>query len=179
MTTLKPVDLRRRAFVGSGLSAVAITAMSCGGSKSTGAWRFFTDEEARTVEAIAAQLIPADTDPGAKETGVVNYIDIQLSLRFKKQRAVYHAGLADADAASRAAFGKRFVELEDAQQIEVLNSMEEKNKAFFYLILAHTRQGFYGDPRHGGNRNMASWKMLGLPTPQVRGRQHYDDRREG
>ena len=39
------------------------------------------------------------------------------------------------------------------------------------LVLNHARQGFYGDPRHGGNRAMASWKMVGLPFPPVRGRQ--------
>jgi len=71
-------------------------------------------------------------------------------------------------------FGKRFVELTDEQQIEVLNTVEEHARQFFQFILAHTRQGFYGDPRHGGNRNMVSWKMVGLPFPPVRGRQHYE-----
>jgi gluconate 2-dehydrogenase gamma chain len=56
-----------------------------------------------------------------------------------------------------------------------LNSTEERSGPFFYLMLTHTRQGFYGDPRHGGNRDMASWKMLNLPTPPVRGRQRYGD----
>ena len=52
---------------------------------------------------------------------------------------------------------------------------EENSKEFFDLILAHTRQGFYGDPRHGGNRDRVSWKMVGLPFPPVRGRMHYDE----
>ena len=72
-------------------------------------------------------------------------------------------------------FGKRFAELAAEQQADALIEVEENLRAFFDLILTHTRQGFYGDPRHGGNRNMASWKMLGLPFPPVRGRQHYDD----
>lgn len=163
----KAVDLRRRTFLAAGMSAAA---MACGRSK----WRFFTADEARTVEAIAAQLIPADSDPGAKEAGVVHYIDIQLSARFKKHRKTYRDGLAGVDAASMKAGGKRFADLAEAQQIDVLNSVEENDKAFFQLILAHTRQGFYGDPRHGGNRNMASWKMVGLPCPPIRGRQHYE-----
>lgn len=153
--------------------------MSCGRAKSTRNWRFFTDDEGRTVEAITAQLIPADTDPGAKEAGVVNYIDLQLSKRFKKHRKTYREGLIALDAASRQSFGKRFLELPDAQQVEALNSLEEHSKVFFGLILSHTRQGFYGDPRHGGNRNRASWRMLKLATPPVRGRQHYDNERTG
>jgi gluconate 2-dehydrogenase gamma chain len=167
-----PAQLRRRTLLSTALCAAAGTALSCGANKS--AWRFFTDDEARTVEAITAQLIPADTDPGAKEAGVVNYIDIQLSKRFRKHRTTYRHGLAALDASCRTAFGKRFIDLSPADQVEALNSTEEHSKVFFNLLLTHTRQGFYGDPRHGGNRNMASWKMLRLATPPVRGRQHYD-----
>jgi hypothetical protein len=31
-------------------------------------------------------------------------------------------------------------------------------------------QGYYGSPRHGGNKNWASWRMLKIPTAPVRGR---------
>jgi len=174
----RPDKLRRRTLLSAALLAAAGSAVSCG-RKSTRSWRYFTDDEARTVEAIAAQLIPADTDPGAKEAGVVDYIDIQLSLRFRKHRNTYREGLAGVDAASRTASGKRFVELTGAQQIEILNTTQEHSKIFFNLILSHARQGFYGDPRHGGNRNRASWRMLKLATPPVRGRQHYDTPQTG
>jgi len=43
-------------------------------------------------------------------------------------------------------------------------------REFFRLVADHCLQGYYGSPRHGGNRNFASWKMLGLDTPQVLGR---------
>ena len=32
--------------------------------------------------------------------------------------------------------------------------------------------GFYGDPRHGGNKDRVSWRMLGVPDPPIRGRLH-------
>ena len=172
--------LRRRSFLGAGLAAtVAGSAVSCGSSKSVSPWRFFTAAEGETLDAICAQLIPADQDPGAKEARVVNYIDIQLSQRFRKHRAAYRQGLAGIDQTSRGKFGKQFVGLTADQQIEVLNTVEENSKVFFELLLTHTRQGFYGDPRHGGNRNMASWKMVGLPFPPVRGREHYDQTKAG
>jgi len=171
--------MRRRTFLGAGLSAAAAgTGISCAHFQG-GAWRFFTAAEAQTVDAICAQLIPADQDPGAREAGVVNYIDIQLTRPFKKHQAAYRNGIAGVDAASRAKFGKRFAELSGDGQVEMLNDVEERSAAFFDLILNHARQGFYGDPRHGGNRNMASWKMLGLPFPPVRGRQHYDEPKAG
>ena len=170
------IKLRRRTFLSVGLSAaVAGTAVSCGGGKGAGsAWRFFTAAEARTVDAICAQLIPADRDPGAREAAAVNYIDIQLTRTFKKFQATYRQGIAAVETSSRSRSNHGFAELSSSQQVEVLNEVEESSPAFFDLILAHTRQGFYGDPRHGGNRGMVSWKMVGVPYPQVRGRQHYD-----
>jgi len=150
--------------------AVAGSTLSCSHAPAD-EWRFFNTAQARTVDAIAAQLIPADQDPGAREAGVVYYIDLQLSRRFKRHRAAYVRGIAWIDGASRTRFGQSFAGLAPEQQIAVLNDAEEKESAFFDLILAHTRQGFYGDPRHGGNRDRVSWKMLGLPYPQVRGRQ--------
>lgn len=166
--------LHRRSLLGAGLAAVAGSAISCAVGRAGSPWRFFTLAEAATLDAICAQLIPADRDPGAKEARVVNYIDIQLSQRFRKHRTAYRLGLAGIDHTSRAKFGKAFVELASGQQVEALNAVEESSKVFFELLLIHTRQGFYGDPRHGGNRNMASWKMVGLPFPPVRGREHYD-----
>lgn len=168
----------RRAFLGAGVSA-AVLGPTIGCGSKPGPWRFFTDAEARTLAAVCSQLIPADRGPGAKEAGVVNYIDIQLTRVFKKHRAAYRQGLAAIDAESRAKAKRPFVELQASQQVDVLNAIEEKSPAFFDLLLTHTRQGFYGDPRHGGNRNMASWKMVGLPFPPVRGRQHYDEPKAG
>jgi len=122
------------------------------------------------VDAICAQIIPSDQDAGAREAGVVNYIDIQLTRHFKPHRDLYRRGLASVDALSQARWGRPFADLAPAAQTDMLRDVEKKAKAFFDLILAHTMQGFYGDPRHGGNRDAVSWKMLALPFPQVRGR---------
>ncbi|MEO8371096.1 MAG: gluconate 2-dehydrogenase subunit 3 family protein [Candidatus Solibacter sp.] len=175
----KAKQLCRRSLLGAGLAAAAGAAISCAGSRGASPWRFFTAAEGHILDAICAQLIPADRDPGAKEAGVVNYIDIQLCRPFRKHRPVYREGLAGIDRISRGKFAKGFVELGSEQQVEVLNAVEENSKAFFELLLTHTRQGFYGDPRHGGNRNRTSWKMVGLPSPPVRGREHYDQVKAG
>jgi len=160
----------RRAFVAIGLGAAA----GCGRRGGGPYWRFFTADEARTVDAICAQLIPADGDPGASEARVVNYIDIQLSRPFKKHRQAYRRGIAVVDETSRRMFRKGFMELSAAERLEVLRETEKNSREFFDLILVHVRQGYYGDPRHGGNYQMASWKMVRLPFPQIRGRQHYE-----
>ena len=169
----------RRRFLQAGLSIAVGATIACSRGTATGNWRFFTPAQAETVDALCEQLIPADQDPGAKAAGVVHFIDLQLSRRFKKHRAAYAKGLEAVDAASRSKYARRFVELTSEQQIEVMNAVEENSRAFFDLLVTHARQGFYGDPRHGGNRNRVSWKMVGLPFPPVRGREHYGQTKAG
>jgi gluconate 2-dehydrogenase gamma chain len=167
----KKDSIQRRRFLGAGLSATATGVLaSCGRSGGGPHWRFFTAAEASAVDAICEQLIPADTDPGARQAGVVNFIDLQLTKHHKRHQGAYRKGIAGVDAVSRKRFGKPFAELPAEQQIEVLTEVEEKDAEFFGLIRTHAMQGFYGDPRHGGNRGAVSWKMLGLSSPPVRGR---------
>ena len=50
------------------------------GPPPAGTLRFFTPHEARTVEALTARLLPGTPDdPGAREAGVVYYIDNVLA----------------------------------------------------------------------------------------------------
>ena len=156
---------------------------ACRGGRSP--WRFLTVDEARTLAAIGDQIIPPDQDPGAAWAGVVNYIDRELCGHFKPLRQTYRLGLAAVDRSSRLNYGAGFAELTSAKQIELLTQMEQgraRGEAwkhidpakFFGILLDHTMQGFYGDPRHGGNRDAVSWKMLKLPYPPIRGRAPYD-----
>lgn len=55
--------------------------------------RFFTEEEARAVEAATARIIPGDADdPGAVEAGVVRYIDAKLADHEAFAEPTYHSG---------------------------------------------------------------------------------------
>ena len=174
--------ITRRKFIQVTTAAAAGSVVGCANKGSP--WRFFTLEEGRTVAAICERLIPADQDPGATEAGVVNFIDLQLMGPYKRYRANYRQGLKGVEQASLQKFGHGFTELSPGIQDEVLKALEGgvtgeawkglSSKDFFTLILGHTMQGFYGDPRHGGNRGRASWKMLGVPYPPIRGRLHYD-----
>ena len=148
--------------------------VACGRRGSS--WRFFTAEEARTLEAVCAQIIPEDQDPGAVRAGVVRFMDTQLTRFYKPLQKTYRRGIAQLDQASIDFAGKRFADLPAAQPLAVLHHIESNPelRPFFELLVAHTMQGFYGDPRHGGNRERVSWKMVGLPYPPLRGRLRYD-----
>ena len=161
------------------VTAVAATAGPLASCLANGnPWRCLGKDEARTLAAICERIIPADQDPGAAWAGVVTFIDRQLTGPYRHMRKTYQSGLAGANTTSRAMFGKAFVGLTAPQQDAVLQSLEKGEapgdaasaKAFFELVVTHTMQGFYGDPRHGGNRERMSWKMLRLPYPPVRGR---------
>jgi len=179
-------NLSRRQFIQLGAAAAAASGISCNTPFSS-PWRFFALGEARTLASISDQLIPPDRDPGADWARVVNYIDIQLCGPFERWRTMYRKGLASVNRASRALHDRPFALLSSDQQFAMLRTMESGElspdgwdgihpSAFFELLLNHAMQGYYGDPRHGGNRDHASWKMVGLPYPQIRGRQHYESK---
>jgi gluconate 2-dehydrogenase gamma chain len=176
--------LNRRAFLQAALAAAAAgTGVACSGNGTP--WRFLAVDEARTLAAISDQIIPPDQDPGAAWAGVVNYIDRQLCGPFKNLQKTYRRGIAGVDQSSRMSYGKAFADLGAQQQMDLLHQLEggeapgavwkqASSPEFFALVVDHTMQGYYGDPRHGGNREGTSWKMLGLPYPPIRGRQRYD-----
>lgn len=154
----------RRGF----LAAVAASTVACNSRQSP--WRFFTREEARTMEAVCARIIPADQDAGAAEAGVVNFIDRQLSGFYKGLRKTYRDGIAAVDRTAVERNGGAFADLNAQQQTALLMEMEKNHSPFFDLVVSHTMMGYYGSPRHGGNRDGVSWKMLGVSYPPVRGR---------
>jgi gluconate 2-dehydrogenase gamma chain len=157
----------RRKFIVAGLAG---TAVSCARSKSQ--WRFFSTPEAHTLEAVCAHIIPQDQDPGAVQAGVVVFIDRQLTCFYKPLQKTYRLGIAAIDRESANSAGRAFAELPAASQLDVLRRIERnaETKPFFDMLVAHAMQGFYGDPRHGGNHERASWKMLGVASPPLRGR---------
>ncbi len=169
---MPPDDLDRRAFVQIAGSAVGglIVAPAC--AASAGNWRALTDAEASLVEAVAEQIVPADQDPGAREANVVNYIDKQLAGVFAGHQETYRQGIAGVQRTSNLMFGRDFESLEWSQQTQVLQVLEkgeEPARSFFSLIRDHTMQGFYGSPRHGGNRRLVSFRMVGIDYPRVVG----------
>lgn len=122
---------------------------------------FFTPEQAVEIEAMAAQIIPTDETPGAREARVVNFIDRALTTFNKDNQAAYTKGIADLQAQTRQLFptATKFSGLTDAQQIQVLTAMEKT--PFFNMVRTHTVIGFFASPVHGGNQDKIGWKLIG------------------
>jgi gluconate 2-dehydrogenase gamma chain len=156
----------RRTFLEAAAAAAATGAAGCGGTQ--GGWRVLSEAEARTLDAILDWIIPADDAPGARAAGVIRYIDRQLAGHFRQNLEAYRAGLAAADRLA----GGGFAAAAPERQRDALARLERDGatRAFFELVVTHAMQGFYGNPRHGGNREFSSWRMLGIPPVPVRGR---------
>ena len=118
--------------------------------------------EAREIEAIAAQILPADDTPGAREAGVIYFIDRALATFDQDKRVLYTEGLKDLEAKRDALFPglQSIAALQPAQQIRLLQAIEKTD--FFELVRTHTALGFFGDASYGGNRNQIGWKLIGF-----------------
>lgn len=86
-------------------------------------------------------------------------------------RDFFSVGVEATNTWTRKTYGKDFDRLTVAQRTEALKAMEEGRavfdrfdaKDFFQRLLTITMEGFFSDPIYGGNRNKASWRMLGFP----------------
>jgi gluconate 2-dehydrogenase gamma chain len=146
-------------------------------SHNRGGWDFLNDAQARTLAAICDQIVPADDFPSASQAGVLTYFDRQLARHYRRYRNDYREGLEQADAISRKRFGQGLAELPAQQQFDLVSGLSRQNPKFFNLVRRHTLEGYYGAPRHGGNRDAVSWRMLGMDEPPLRGRAQYDLRK--
>lgn len=174
--------LTRRKFLGvATATALLPLAGRVGAFEVMDDWRFLTPAEAVLLNALCERIIPTDQDPGAAWANVAHFIDNKLVGFYREYQALYRNGLAAVEQSSRTLHGKSLIELTAAQQDELLTRLEGgqlpadawngvDQKKFFDRLVDHTMQGFYGPPRHGGNREAISWRMLGLPEPPIRSR---------
>jgi gluconate 2-dehydrogenase gamma chain len=137
---------------------------------------FFTPDEAVEIESITARIIPTTDTPGARESGVVYFIDRALLTFAKDQQKTYRDGLPALQAQTQKMFPsvKSFSAASPEQQDEVLRSIAgtagggnyifgtgADGPGFFEIVRAHTICGFLVDPDTRGNPDGAGWKLIG------------------
>ena len=143
--------------------------------------RFFTQDEAMIVVAASSRIFPSDdSGPGAKEAGVVIYIDRQLAGPYGRDRhrykqAPFEEGVreqgyqleANPQQVYRAALKDLtgFDRLSPGEQDAALTKIEDTY--FFGLLHRHTIEGMFCDPIHGGNVDMIGWQLIGYPGPRM------------
>jgi gluconate 2-dehydrogenase gamma chain len=140
-------------------------------------FQFFTPEEAAEIDAITARIIPSDETPGAREAGVVFFIDRALTTFAADDQKTYREGLPALQSRARELFPgvAKFSAATPEQQDQILHSFDDPAgtqgnprrriavAAFFPTLRAHTVIGFLIDPDSAlaGNRDGVGWKLIG------------------
>jgi len=179
---METVNLSRRSLVQAiaGIVATAVTPLSWAdvahamdaagavGQAGTGAkLSFLTAAEAADIEAVTAQIVPTDGSPGAREAGVVYFIDRALASFYSQLAGDYRAQLASFQTTFRErhpAVGS-FAALTSEQQIEYLKGIDQT--PFFATTRLLTLLGMFALPQYGGNRDSVGWKLLGFEDRHV------------
>jgi gluconate 2-dehydrogenase gamma chain len=174
-----PADLSRRAFLRSSagiaggsllafqLPVFLAVAQAAAAARDAGAaFLYLQPAEAAVLDAIAARIIPSDDSPGAREAGVIHFIDQALGSFMADARADLAAGAAMLDTrAAAVAEGEGFAGLDPERQDALLGEID--TTPFFELMHYLTVAGMFSLPSYGGNRDHAGWKLLGFTHQHV------------
>lgn len=121
-----------------------------------------TAAEAADVDAIANQIVPGGTTPGARDAHVVYFIDNALGGFFSAQLPSFRQGLTEFQAAyaKQSGDGKPFSAASGAQQIAFLQTVDKT--PFFAAVRRLTVLGIIALPKYGGNHDGVGWKLIGV-----------------
>src|SRR5258708_560181 len=137
----------------------------------------FTADQAREVEALSACIIPSDATAGAREAGVVYFIDRALKTFFSEALPVYQRGLESVQKTTTELFSgvPRFSAATEEQKLKIFSAiLQESDRpesgarrlapgaspAFFQTLRVHTIFGFLVDPDGRGNRGFVRCKTI-------------------
>jgi hypothetical protein len=124
-----------------------------------------------TLKTVVNIIIPPDEDVGGWEGGVGDYLLHQFEGDLKHLLVTYEQGLLSFEYEARMVTGQSFSELDPQTQEKLMAKIERGEvqskwtidpAAFFAMLVNHCAEGFYSDPSNHGNRNRASWKMIGF-----------------
>ncbi|MBA3562682.1 MAG: gluconate 2-dehydrogenase subunit 3 family protein [Gammaproteobacteria bacterium] len=126
------------------------------------AFETLTAAQAAELDAISAQIIPTDDTPGAREAGVIYFIDGALGSFGGGMKEAVIAGLDDLHRRVQSQRGEAalFSGLTAPQQIEMLRTVEDT--PFFALLRYLTVAGMFSLPSYGGNRDKIGWQLVGF-----------------
>src|SRR5262249_22196151 len=133
------------------------------------------------MEAIASRVIPSggpgDDAPGAREAGIVYFLDRALVTFAREHQKLYTEGLADLQVRTRERFPgvEKFSSLHEDPQDEIRHALDTgptftvrvfaqapPTQSFFETLRQHTILGFLIDPESNrkGNQGGVGWKLI-------------------
>src|SRR3984893_5764288 len=131
-------------------------------------FEFFSPAEAKEIDALSARIIPTDDTPGAREAGVLYFVDRALVTFASGDQQKYRDGLPELQSLVREKFSdmEKFSAATVEQQNEILRTLEANHnekpprrrnlhsaETFLEALRIQTIAGFLIDPEAGlGNR---------------------------
>ena len=141
-------------------AALAIFDLACS-NQAAGRFSVLSDLEAADVEALSSLIIPSDaTGPGAREAGVVWFVDAALSQDHEELASVRVELAKLADLVRETHGETTLAALSPEQQIAIAHSIEDSD--FFESMRDATLSGLLAHPSHGGNRDKLGWQLIGF-----------------
>ena len=140
----------------------------------TTAFEILTMEEATELGAIVAQIIPTTDTPGAREAGVIHFLDAAFGTFYASMLDPIRGGLSDVQVKvaklheSQGSQGSQasqqsdvtFSSLSDEGQIAVMKQIE--SEPYFGLMQFGTAVGMFSHPKYGGNKDKVGWEIIGF-----------------
>jgi len=151
------------AWLATQIPAIEAAARLALDSRANGVLAVLTPEEARELEAVAGTILPAvDDRPGAREAGVIHFIDRAFETFQAPALGAAREGLATLQTRVEARYpgAGPFSALSEARRVEILREIE--NEGFFSLLRFLTVAGMFALPEYGGNGDGLGWALLGF-----------------
>lgn len=146
-------------WLASALPMIAATAQAAAESRDRGEpFAHLQPLDAADLEAMAELILPSTETPGAREAGVIWFIDAALGGVLAGMAEPVGKGLAELNAGLGADF--RFAGLDQERQVRVLQAID--TTPFFDMVHFLTVAGMFALPGYGGNRDKLGWALLGF-----------------
>jgi gluconate 2-dehydrogenase gamma chain len=125
-------------------------------------WKALDSDSAHDIETLAAAIIPSNEGPGAREAGVIFFIDQALATFGADDLPHFRSGLEQARATKTELFhtANPIADLNDEQVTALMQRIEHSD--FFELLRTYSVYGYLGNPSYGGNRDRVGWAQIGF-----------------
>ncbi|HJQ65725.1 MAG TPA: gluconate 2-dehydrogenase subunit 3 family protein [Gemmatimonadales bacterium] len=128
-------------------------------------FEFLTPAQGADIEAMAAQIWPTDDMPGAREAGVVHFIDHALATDpvALPMRPLFTTGVEQLQAKVGELYpgtDTRFAALAGERQMAVLRAIE--STPFFDGVRTITMLALFANPSYGANPSGQNWAAIGF-----------------
>jgi len=143
-------------------AALAAAQAACSARDEGATFATLTAVEAVELEAIAARILPTTSTPGAREAGVIYFMDNVLGAQLADMLPGVRGMLAgfQAGIANRFAGTVQFSDLSEADQDTWIG--ENETTQFFSTAKALTLMGFFAMSSYGGNKDNIAWDLIGF-----------------